>query len=46
VIVTQKTNIADASGKSYADGQEGGALIFRSTNPASSASRGRNQTIG
>jgi broad specificity phosphatase PhoE len=32
VIVTHKTNIADAFGKSYADVQEGEALIFRSTN--------------
>ena len=31
VIVTHKTNIADAFGKSYADVQEGEALIFRST---------------
>lgn len=31
VIVTHKTNIADAFGKSYADVQEGEALIFRPT---------------
>jgi broad specificity phosphatase PhoE len=31
LIVTHKTNIADAFGKSYADVQEGEALIFRPT---------------
>ena len=31
VIVTHKTNIADAFGKDYADVQEGEALIFRPT---------------
>jgi phosphohistidine phosphatase SixA len=36
LIVTHKTNIADGFGKSYADVQEGEALIFRATSSGAS----------
>jgi phosphohistidine phosphatase SixA len=40
LIITHKTNIADGFGKSYADVQEGEALIFRAT-PSGASLAGR-----